>query len=126
MTHEPSREQLESAKELSSKLFSPIGKDIAVVEIAAFLAARDAETIRPWAEAVRQADSVVKSEHHRFCWGGGRYVCADQDGRTCYDKWKDLTDSHPVPHKGESACAISAWPYRKEKRAATVGIILDA
>ena len=56
MTQEPSREQLEEAERfLTNRGMFPHEIEAIAPPLAAFLAARDAETIRPWREAVWKA-----------------------------------------------------------------------
>ena len=93
MTQEPSREQLEAAKEWYHLTFGSFD-DVAIPKMAAFLAARDAETIRPWREA-------VGPEHYRYEggeWALKMHLYLDPDCKICA-----LLSSHPVPNKGESA-----------------------
>lgn len=62
MTPEPTKEQREAAKRLANDIYGALPGD-EWRYILAFLAARDAELIRPWREAVEKIDRMVKSAH---------------------------------------------------------------
>lgn len=67
MTPEPTKEQRESAKNLNNMIFAPSTEE---PTIAKFLAARDAEIVRPWREAVSIAATWFESSrvrHHNSC-----------------------------------------------------------
>ncbi len=103
-----SPEQVADAKMISGivvdtvKSFGPLGfargKETEDA-IAAFLAARDAETIRPWREAVTKAMEFLERGCHCYCY---RCPCDMNNIRDARPILDAMLDAHPVPNKGES------------------------
>ncbi len=84
---------------------SVMRREVAQGRVESWLAARDAETIRPWREAVILAERWFDSSrvnHHRDCAGASPVMKCDCGVRGMTDKFSALLSSHPVPNKGES------------------------
>ena len=103
---EPTAEQFVSARKLYDRIAHFTTVDTRTDFIAAFLAARDAETIRPWKERVLSLEN-----QYRHAYQASYITQGDEDilteicnecGRNLRDELHAPESSHPVPNKGES------------------------